>query len=162
MNTFLLIVSTFVGAVMAVVMIFVRKKASERPASIKKIILPPLFMSSGALMFVFPMFRISASQVVEAFAVGVLFSVFLIFTSRFEVWEGRIYLTPSKLFIGVLMGLLAFRIVFKLIIGQVISFGETSGMFFVLAFGMIISWRLAMLYKYIKLEKSMETTKAPL
>ncbi|SDJ00007.1 CcdC family protein [Salimicrobium halophilum] len=162
MNTFLLVGSTFVGAMMATVMIFVRKKASERPASVKKIIVPPLFMSTGAFMFIFPIFRISFSQVLEALAVGIVFSVFLIVTSNFEVKGGSIYLKPSKLFIGVLAGLLLLRITFKLIIGQTISFGETSGMFFVLAFGMIISWRLAMLYKYVKLEKEMETTKAPL
>ncbi|PBB04599.1 MULTISPECIES: CcdC family protein [Salimicrobium] len=162
MNTFLLIASTIVGAFMAVTMIFVRKKVAERPASIKKIVLPPLFMSSGALMFLFPVFRISLSQVLEALSVGVVFSVFLILTSRFETRGGEIYLKPSRLFIGVLFGLLAFRVVFKLIIGQTISFGETSGMFFVLAFGMIVSWRIAMLYKYLRIQKSLETTKAPL
>ncbi|WP_347860545.1 cytochrome c biogenesis protein CcdC [Salimicrobium sp. PL1-032A] len=162
MNTLLLVASTIAGAIMATIMIFVRKKASERPASVKKIIIPPLFMSTGALMFLFPEFRISSSQVAEALAVGVFFSIFLIITSKFEVRDGKIYLKPSKFFIGVLAGLLLLRVTIKLIIGQSISFGETSGMFFVLAFGMIVSWRVAMLYKYMKLEKEMDTTKAPL
>ncbi|WP_254854086.1 CcdC family protein [Halobacillus salinus] len=135
-------------------MIFIRLRAAKKPASVKKIILPPLFMSTGALMFVVPVFRVSFSQVLEALAVGVIFSIFLIRTSRFEVRDGDIYLKPSKAFIGILFGLLGLRIVLKLVIGQTISFGETSGMFFLLAFGMILSWRLAMLKEYIRLEKT--------
>ncbi|TGB04661.1 CcdC family protein [Halobacillus salinus] len=149
-----LIASSIVGAIMATGMIFIRLRAAKKPASVKKIILPPLFMSTGALMFVVPVFRVSFSQVLEALAVGVIFSIFLIRTSRFEVRDGDIYLKPSKAFIGILFGLLGLRIVLKLVIGQTISFGETSGMFFLLAFGMILSWRLAMLKEYIRLEKT--------
>ncbi|MFB4475451.1 CcdC protein domain-containing protein, partial [Oceanobacillus caeni] len=45
---FWLISSTIVFAGMAVFMIFIRLKAAKRPASIKKIILPPIMMSTGA------------------------------------------------------------------------------------------------------------------
>ncbi|RWZ60393.1 cytochrome c biogenesis protein CcdC [Halobacillus fulvus] len=152
---FWFIASTVAAACMAVGMIFVRMRAAKKPASVKKIILPPMFMSTGALMFVFPVFRVGWSQVAEALLVGIIFSIFLIRTSKFEVREGDIYLKPSKAFVGILFGLLALRIVLKLIIGQSISFGETSGMFFLLAFGMIVTWRLAMLKEYLKLEKSM-------
>lgn len=151
-----LILSTIVAAFMASTMIFVRMKASEKPASIKKIILPPLFMSTGALMFVFPMFRVSFGDVVEALTVGVIFSVFLIKFSKFEIRDNDIYLIPSKSFVFILLGLLLLRIVIKLIIGSQISFGETSGMFFLLGFGMIFTWRIAMLYKFMKLKNILE------
>ncbi|MFB4167395.1 CcdC family protein [Virgibacillus sp. JSM 102003] len=152
---FWLIASTVVACFMAVAMIFIRLKASKQPASVKKIILPPLFMSTGALMFIFPEFQVKWAQVVEAFSVGVIFSVFLIKSSKFEIKNQAIYLIPSKSFIFILFGLLLVRIIMKLAIGATISFGETSGMFFLLAFGMIVTWRIAMLYKFKKLEKQL-------
>lgn len=153
---FWLIASTVVACFMAVTMIFIRLKASKQPASVKKIILPPLFMSTGALMFIFPEFQVKWAQVVEAFSVGVIFSFFLIKSSKFEIKNHAIYLIPSKSFIFILFGLLLVRIIMKLAIGATISFGETSGMFFLLAFGMIVTWRIAMLYKFKKLEKRLE------
>ncbi|MEN1969962.1 cytochrome c biogenesis protein CcdC [Lentibacillus sp. N15] len=150
---FWVIASTLVAFFMAITMIFVRLKAAKKPASVKKIILPPIFMSTGACMFFVPEFRVAWIQVLEAVLVGVLFSIFLIKTSKFEIKENAIYLIPSKSFVFILFGLLAVRMVIKVIIGSTISLGETSGMFFLLAFGMIVSWRLAMLYKYKKLER---------
>src|SRR5690625_4989668 len=151
-----LILSTIVAAVMATTMILVRARASEKPASIKKIILPPLFMSTGALMFLFPMFRVPISDVIEALLVGIFFSFFLIKFSKFEIKNNEIYLVPSKAFIFILFGLLILRIIIKLIIGSNISFGETSGMFFLLGFGMIFTWRIAMLIQYLKLKNKLK------
>ncbi|MGP4059930.1 CcdC family protein [Halobacillus sp. H74] len=156
---FWLIASTIVAACMATGMIFIRLRASRQPASVKKIILPPFFMSTGALMFIFPEFRVQWSQVIEALLVGVIFSFFLIRTSKFEVRGGDIYLKPSKAFVFILFGLLILRVIFKLIIGQHVSFGETSGMFFLLALGMILTWRLAMLRQYLQLEKNLDAKK---
>ena len=50
--------STIIAAIMAVIMIFVRLRAAKEPTSVKKIILPPFFMSTGALMFVVPIFQV--------------------------------------------------------------------------------------------------------
>ncbi|MBO1004607.1 cytochrome c biogenesis protein CcdC [Pseudogracilibacillus auburnensis] len=137
---------------MAVTMILIRIKTAQKPTSVKRIILPPIFMSSGALMFIFPAFRLGYIQIFEALIVGIIFSIFLIKTTTFEMKQQQIYLIPSRSFIFILFGLLGIRIVIKLIVGSTISFEETSGMFFLLAFGMIISWRIAMLYKYIQLK----------
>src|SRR5699024_11792146 len=121
-------------------------------ASIKKIILPPLFMSTGALMFLFPMFRLQFSDVLEALLVGIFFSFFLIKFSRFEIKNNEIYLIPSKAFIFILFWLLILRIIIKLIIGSNISFDETSGKFFLLCFGIIFNLRNVMLNKLLKLK----------
>ncbi|HIS28547.1 MAG TPA: cytochrome c biogenesis protein CcdC [Candidatus Avamphibacillus intestinigallinarum] len=153
---FWIISTSIVAALMAIGMIFFRLKVAESPTSTKRIILPPIFMSSGAFMFLIPAFRVPFTQVIEALLVGVLFSILLIKFSIFEIKDGEIYLIPSKAFAFILFGLLFVRIVIKIIIGSHISLGETSGMFFLLAFGMIISWRLAMLYKYKKLEKRLK------
>ncbi|WP_085992108.1 CcdC family protein [Oceanobacillus senegalensis] len=150
-----LILSTVGFAFMAILAIIVRLKAAKKPASVKKIIIPPIAMSTGALMFVFPVFRIEWMQVWEALVVGIICSIFLIKTSKFEVKGSDIFLVPSKAFPIILLSLLAFRLVVKLIIGSYISLGETSGMFFILAFGMIGTWRICMLYQYLQLRKTM-------
>lgn len=153
------ILSTLIAFVMALSMIFIRLKSAKKPATVKKIILPPLFMSTGAAMFFVPALQISWLQVVEAFSVGVVFSVFLIKTSRFEIKDEEIYLIPSKAFAFILFGLLIFRVILKLIISTQISLAETSGMFYILAFGMILSWRVSMLIKFKKLENKMRLSK---
>jgi|SRR5690625_4793962 len=155
LNMLLLIGSTIVATVMAIVMIFVRLKAAEQPATIKRIIIPPIMMSTGAFMFLIPQFHVPWTQVIEAVFLGVICSVFLIKTSKFEIRNDNIFLIPSKAFSFILFGLLAIRIIFKLIIGSTISFGETSGMFYLLAFGMIVTWRVAMLYQFIQLRQKL-------
>ncbi|WP_404452727.1 cytochrome c biogenesis protein CcdC [Virgibacillus necropolis] len=157
---FWIILSTIGAACMATLMIILRLKSAKKPASVKKIILPPLFMSTGAFMFIFPVFRIEWSQVFEALVVGVVFSIILIIGSKFEIKQNNIYLIPSKSFGFILFGLLILRIILKLVFSGSISLYETSGMFFLLAFGMIISWRIAMLIKYKKLEKHLKYSEA--
>ncbi|HEX6593548.1 MAG TPA: cytochrome c biogenesis protein CcdC [Bacillota bacterium] len=154
---FWVIASTVVALFMAVTMNIIRLKVAERPTSVKQIILPPLFMSTGALMFIFPYFRVEWSQVFEALLIGMIFSIFLIKTSRFEIRNGKIYLKASKSFVFILFGLLIIRLIAKVVMGRTISLGETSGMFFLLAFGMIVTWRLAMLYKFKKIEKQLHS-----
>ncbi|WP_068672252.1 CcdC family protein [Oceanobacillus sp. Castelsardo] len=151
---FWLISSTIVFAGMAVFMIFIRLKAAKKPASIKKIILPPIMMSTGAWMFIIPEFRVEWLQVLEALSLGIICSIFLIKTSKFEVKDTEVYLMPSKAFPFILFGLLIVRLVVKLIIGSYISFGETTGMFFLLALGMIVTWRIVMLFQFLKIRRS--------
>lgn len=149
----LIIISSIVALCMATLMIYLRVKVSATPTSRKRILLPPLFMSSGAFMFIFPYFRVSFFEVIEAFVLGLFFSIFLIRSTTFTLKNNDIYLIPSKAFIFILFGLLFVRLTIKLLIGSSISFGETSGMFYLLGFFMIVSWRIAMLIKYNKLEK---------
>jgi membrane protein CcdC involved in cytochrome C biogenesis len=140
---------------MAIAVIFIRMKATEKPVTKKKIILPPLFMSTGALMFVFPVFRVSLLQFTEALLVGAIFSILLIKTTHFEVRDNDIYVKRSKAFAIILIGLLIIRIGLKVVLTSTINIGEIGGMFWILAFGMIVPWRLAMYRKYEKLESQL-------
>lgn len=150
------VVASTIGAVgMAVFVTAVRMKAAKKPASAKKIILPPIFMSTGALMFIFPMFRVHYLQIIEALSVGMLFSILLIKTSQFEIRDRDIYLKRSKAFIFILIGLLIVRVVAKLLLSSTIDVGELSGMFWILAFGMIVPWRIAMYMQYRKLQSEL-------
>lgn len=156
-HTILLIGSTIIALFMATMMIIIRAKVAQQPTSTKRIILPPIMMSTGALMFIFPQFRVDTIQIVEAIIVGMFFSIFLIKFTKFEIRNNQIYLIPSKLFIFILFGLLIIRLIIKIIIGSTISFGETSGLFFLIAFGMMITWRIAMLIKYHQLKNKLQT-----
>ncbi|KPB06305.1 CcdC family protein [Bacillus sp. CHD6a] len=146
--------STIIAVCMALLVLFIRMKAAKKPSSVKKIVLPPIFMSTGALMFLFPEFRVSSLQIVEALSVGAIFSIFLIKTSKFEMKNNDIYLKRSKAFVFILLGLLAVRIVMKLVLSTQIDIGELTGMFWLLAFGMIVPWRIAMYVKYKKIESA--------
>ena len=53
-----LVFSIVVAFLMGIGVIFVRMKAQEYPVNEKKIILPPFFMATGALMYVVPSFRL--------------------------------------------------------------------------------------------------------
>ncbi len=155
-SQWIVIGSTIMAVVMGTLVMTVRAKSAKKPASAKKIILPPLFMSTGAFMFVFEYFRVPPLQILESIGVGLLFSTVLIWTSRFEVKNGDIYLKQSKAFVFILIGLLGVRLIGKIILSSTIDVGELSGMFWLLAFGMIVPWRIAMLLQYKKLEKTMQ------
>ena len=148
----MLIASTVVAIGMGILVTTVRAKSAKQPASVKKILLPPMFMSTGALMFVFPFFRVTLMEFLEALGVGILFSLLLIWTSKFERKDGEIYLKQSKAFIFILFGLLIVRIIAKLILSSTIDIGALSGMFWILAFGMIVPWRVVMFLQFKKMQ----------
>lgn len=151
--TYLIIGSTALALFMGTLALIVRSKAANRPVTIKKIILPPLFMSTGALMFIFKEFRVPPLQILEAVGVGMLFSIILIKTTNFEFRNDDIFMKRSKVFVFILLGLLIIRLVGKLVLSSTIDIGEIGGMFWILAFGMIVPWRIVMLIKFNKLSK---------
>ena len=151
----LLLLVTSVGAIcMAVFVMIVRLRSQKKPINEKKIIIPPIAMSTGALMFIFEEFRVAPIQILEASALGIVFSTLLIATSKFEVRDQDIYMKRSKAFIFILVGLLILRIILKLIFSNSLDVGELGGMFFILAWSMIIPWRLAMLVQFKKLKRA--------
>lgn len=152
------IISMLVALFMGVAVIVVRMKAQNYPTNIKKIILPPFFMSTGALMYIFPYFRLTTMEMIEAVFVGMFFSVFLIFTSNFEVKDNKIYMKRSKLFPLILITLLVIRSVMKFFLSNAIHPGELAGMFFLLAFSMIVPWRIAMYIKYKKIARTINNS----
>ena len=149
--------STVMAIIMGTFVMFVRMRASKKPTNEKKIIIPPIAMSTGALMFLFPEFRVHPMQILEAAVVGMLFSTILIATSKFEVKEQDIYLKRSKAFVFILVGLLVVRVVAKVVLSSSIDVGELAGMFWILAFAMLVPWRIAMLVQFKKVKKTIPT-----
>ncbi|WP_102691725.1 CcdC family protein [Rummeliibacillus pycnus] len=154
-SQFMVIGSTVAVVFMGIMMMIVRAKSSKKPASVKKIIIPPIAMSTGAFMFCFDYFRVPWTQVLEAVIAGLIFSTVLIATSKFQIVDNDVYLKPSKAFFFILIGLLAIRTVAKVYLSGSFHLGELGGMFFLLAFSMIVPWRIAMLIQYKKLEKQL-------
>ncbi|UBH12097.1 CcdC family protein [Macrococcus armenti] len=150
------VLSMLVALFMGITVIIVRMKAQNYPTNAKKIILPPFFMATGALMYIFPYFRLTPMEILEAVVVGMFFSLFLIFTSNFEVKNNQIYMKRSKLFPLILISLLVIRTVMKFFLSSTIHAGELGGMFFLLAFSMIVPWRIAMYMKFKKIEHSLK------
>lgn len=142
---------------MALALLILRMKATTTPITKKKILLPPIMMSTGALMFIFPYFRVPWPQVLEAFLIGLFFSIFLIITTKFEIRDEKIYVKYSKAFGVIIILLLIIRTALKAILSQTIDIGETGGMFWIIAFGMIMPWRLAMYIRYVKIAKKVYT-----
>lgn len=147
----MLLISSLGAVVMAVLVLFVRLKAATKPTSAKKILLPPMFMSTGAVMFFLPQFRITPIEILEAIVVGMFFSIFLIKTSKFEIKDNDIYLKRSKAFVFILIGLIIIRLALKSFLSTTIDVAQMGGMFFLLAYSMIVPWRIAMYIDYKKL-----------
>lgn len=133
--------------------IFLRLRASNRPTNLRKIVIPPIGMSTGFMMFVAPETRVPFLWGLGAFAVGaLLFSYPLIRTTRLERVGGEIYMQRSKAFLWIILGMLAVRIGLHDWLEHHISIVQTAGLFFLLAFGMIVVWRLAMLRAFLRLQ----------
>jgi len=146
-----LVASLLAGALV----IAVRLRGTNKPTNLRKIIAPPLGMATGFLMFVVPAVRVPWLWGLAAWAVGaVFFSYPLILTSRFEVKDGAVYLKRSKMFIVIIVALLAVRILLHDVVERHVTIPQTAALFFLLAFGMLLPWRLAMLRRYRALEKA--------
>lgn len=140
---------TFGALAMAVTALFIRLKASRRPITVKRIIIPPLGMTTGFGMFIVQETHIPILWGFIAFVCGwFLFSYPLIRTTKFESIGGEIYAERSRSFMLILVGLLAVRLLLHEVVYQYISVMQTGAVFFLLAYGMIIRWRLYMFKQY--------------
>lgn len=152
MNSQLL--STLVVVVFAFGVIFIRLKASQYPTNARKILIPPLGMSTGFLMFVVPQTRSPWSHILLAIVCGVILSYPLIATSKMYEENGYVYLKRSKGFVVILLTLLIVRLALHHYIEQYVSLPQTAGLFFILAFSMILPWRVVMYRHFRRLRPS--------
>lgn len=155
---FLVVASVVVSLSMVVIVNWVRLRNTKKPAVAVKIILPPLFMATGASMFILPMFRPTLPDLISSVVMGMLFSIILIKTSKFEIRDNQIYLLRSKLFLIALIGLVTLRMIGKIILAETIQIdpAQMSGIFFILAFSMILPWRISMYIGFRKLKRQLD------
>jgi membrane protein CcdC involved in cytochrome C biogenesis len=148
----LLVAASILGA--AAVLAW-RVQETQTPVSIRKIVIPPLGMSTGFSMFASPLMRIPWRWGIGAFLAGALvFSYPLTRTSVLTRSGDQIRMQRSRAFLWILLGLVAVRFALRSVAEQYVSPLQTAALFFVLAFGMILRWRASMLVQYLRLRSA--------
>jgi len=100
-------------------------------------------------MFLVPMFRVPWIWAVGAFVSGALILAYpLLKTSRLIREGDRVMMQRSNVFFGVLILLAIIRIGARGYLDTVLTVQQTAGLFFLLAFGMIVRWRTQMYLEY--------------
>jgi membrane protein CcdC involved in cytochrome C biogenesis len=153
MSPTLLVFTTLFGAA---VMVAWRMRESRSPVSLRKIIIPPLGMSSGFSMFLYPPTRVPFTWAAVAFLVGVVVFAFpLVRTSRLIIEGGDIVVRRSPAFLWVLLGLVGARFALRSYVQHYVDPLQTGALFFLLAFGAVARWRASMLLEYRQLRARM-------
>jgi membrane protein CcdC involved in cytochrome C biogenesis len=139
-----------VGSILGLVGVMAWRIREGRTAvTVRKIIIPPLGMATGFSMFVVPAFRVPLLWAAIAFAIGaVLLAWPLLATSRLIRDGDAIMMQRSGAFFLVVVALAAVRYFARGYFDSVMTLQQTAGLFFVLAFGMILRWRVSMLREY--------------
>jgi len=115
----------------------------------KKILFPPAGMSTGFFMFVVPAFRVPWSWALIAFLLGAVALAYpLLLTSRLERTGETIMMKRSGAFFAVVIVLAAIRYFARGYFDRLLTIEQTGGLFFILAFGMILRWRVSMFFEY--------------
>jgi membrane protein CcdC involved in cytochrome C biogenesis len=145
--------SSVIGAVIGLFAVLTWRIREARGAvSIKKIVIPPLGMSTGFSMFLVPSFRVPWAWAAAAFLVGAVALAYpLLRTSRLIRQGDVVMMQRSNAFFTVILVLAAIRLLARGYLDTVLSAQQTAALFFVLAFGMIFRWRARMLLEYREL-----------
>lgn len=126
-----------------------RVQESRSAVTLRKIVLPPLGMATGFSMFLIPLFRVPLLWALAAFLIGaVLLAYPLLRTSRLERAGEAIMMRRSKAFFAVVLALAAIRLGARSYFDHFMTVEQTAGLFFILAFGMILRWRTSMFLEY--------------
>jgi membrane protein CcdC involved in cytochrome C biogenesis len=126
-----------------------RIREGRTAVTVKKIIMPPLGMATGFCMFIVPAFRVPWMWALGAFLIGMIALAYpLLVTSRLVRTGDTIMMKRSNAFFLVVIALAAIRYFARGYFDHIMSIDQTAALFFVLAFGMILRWRLRMLSEY--------------
>ncbi|MCU1234941.1 MAG: hypothetical protein JWP63_2908 [Candidatus Solibacter sp.] len=129
-----------------------RMREAKGTVSLRKIVIPPLGMATGFAMFLVPAFRIPWAWAGIALLTGALVLAYpLLLTSRLVRQGNEIRMQRSNAFFTVILALAAIRLLARGYFDKLLTAQQTGALFFVLAFGMILRWRVQMLLEYLKL-----------
>jgi membrane protein CcdC involved in cytochrome C biogenesis len=135
------------GAVMAW-----RVSEGRSAVTLRKILIPPMGMATGFCMFLVPAFRVPLLWAACAFLLGATALAYpLLRTSRLVRDGEAIMMQRSNSFFLVIVLLAVIRIAAHTYIDRFLDYRQTGALFFVLAFGMILRWRLRMYFEYRKI-----------
>lgn len=126
-----------------------RIREGQTAVTLKKILIPPVGMATGFFMFVEPAFRVPILWAIVAFLVGAIALAYpLLLTSRLERMGDTIMMKRSGAFFAVVIVLAAIRYLARGYLDRMLSLPQTGGLFFILAFGMVLRWRMSMFFEY--------------
>jgi membrane protein CcdC involved in cytochrome C biogenesis len=126
-----------------------RVREGRTAVTARKILIPPVGMATGFSMFLLPAFRVPITWALIAFLIGAVALAYpLLLTSRLERAGETIMMRRSGAFFAVVIGLAAIRYLARGYFDALLTMEQTGGLFFILAFGMIVRWRLSMLLAY--------------
>lgn len=118
----------------------------------RKILIPPLGMSTGFCMFLAPQCRIPFSWALGAFFLGAIVLAYpLLLTSRLTRVGDSVMMQRSNAFFLVIIVLAIIRTAAHSYFDRFLSITQTGAIFFVLAFGMILHWRIRMYRQYLEI-----------
>ncbi len=133
----------------AIVVIIWRIREGQTPVTLKKILIPPAGMATGFSMFLVPLFRIPWLWALVSFLIGAIFLAWpLLRTSRLHREGEVIMMKRSSMFLVVIVVLAAVRFAARGYFDRIMTVEQTGALFFILAFGMILRWRMNMFFQY--------------
>ena len=129
-----------------------RVREGRTAVTIRKIVIPPIGMATGFSMFLVPAFRIPWGWAASAFLIGAALLAYPLLSSSRLVRDGEaIMMQRSNAFFLIVVALAVLRIVARSYIDTMMTLDQTAALFFVLAFGMILRWRMRMFFEYREL-----------
>ena len=138
-----------------------RLREARSAVSLKKIVIPPLGMATGFSMFFVPAFRIPWAWAGLAFLIGAVALAWpLLLTTRLERQGDAVMMRRSSAFLAVILVLAAIRFAARGYFDTILTAQQTGGVFFILAFGMIVIWRAKMLMDFRRLTAGFEASAA--
>jgi membrane protein CcdC involved in cytochrome C biogenesis len=143
-------VLSLIGSILGAIAVMIwRERETRHPVSPRKIIIPPMGMATGFGMFAWPMFRVPWVWAGAAFLAGALVLAYPLRRSSRLVRDGNVIMMHrSNAFFAVLIVLAGLRLAAREYLDTLLSIQQTAALFFVLAFGMILRWRMQMLLEY--------------
>jgi membrane protein CcdC involved in cytochrome C biogenesis len=139
-----------------------RLREARTAVSMKKIVIPPLGMATGFCMFFVPAFRFPWTWAIAAFLIGYVALAYpLLLTTRLVRQGDAVMMKRSSAFLVVILVLAAIRFFARSYFDGILTAQQTAALFFVLAFGMILRWRLSLMIDFRKLTADVPATTAP-
>jgi membrane protein CcdC involved in cytochrome C biogenesis len=145
-------VSVFISLAGLVGVIAWRLREARTAVTLRKIVIPPLGMATGFCMFIVPAFRVHWVWAAAAFLIGyVVLAYPLLLTTRLVQQDDVVMMKRSSAFLAVIVILAAIRFFARGYFDTIITAQQSAGIFFILAFGMIVRWRTSLLIDFRRL-----------
>ncbi len=143
------VITAVVSVVGLVGVLFWRVREGRSAVTLKKIVMPPLGMATGFSMFFYPPCRVAWDWGLAAFLIGAIVLAYpLLITSDLHRQNGVIMMKRSSMFFAVIIVLALVRYLARGYFDRFLSLEQTGAIFYLLAFGMILRWRLKLLMAY--------------